>query len=124
MIEKVFNKSTASIGSESTQNESIYEENKLELWLIAIIFLSIAVIAVIGNGMILYITHIHKNNGPLKILDIVIKNLAVADMLFGLIGIPTRLIVTKFEGIYQLILNFAGWFKILQPESISIMCAL
>ena len=77
-----------------------YEEIKIEFWVSAVIFLCIGLVAIFGNGMVLYITHFHRNNGPLENLDLIIKSLAVADMLLGLIGIPSRITASRFEGRY------------------------
>ena len=74
------------------EEPSKYQGNRLIFWVFATAIICIGLIAVVANGIVLYITTFYKNNGPLKSLDSVIKSLAVADMLFGLIGIPCRLI--------------------------------
>ena len=72
--------------------------NKYLFWGIAAIMILIGLSAAVTNGLVLYITNNHKNQGPLKNLDIIIKSLAVADMLFGLIGIPCRLLAAYYKG--------------------------
>ena len=67
---------------------SVYEKVNLLFWGAAIIYLCIALVAVVGNGLVVYVSLNYRNHGPLKHLDCVIQSLAVADMLFGLIGIP------------------------------------
>ena len=86
---------------ELDQHGGAYEDNKLVFWGLAMIFLFIASIAIFGNGILLYVTYYSMNDGPLENLDIVIKSLAMADMLLGLIGIPSRLIVSRYEGTYK-----------------------
>ena len=80
------------LNSKEIEERSIYQGNILIFWIFATTITCIGLIAVVANGIVLYITTFYKNNGPLKSLDSVIKSLAVADMLFGLIGIPCRLI--------------------------------
>ena len=70
-----------------------YEQNVATYWTYGIIYVLIGGTAVIGNGFVLLVTHGNRNSGPLRHLDNVIKSLAVADMLFGLLGIPLRLFV-------------------------------
>ena len=69
------------------------EEFKLNLFLIgSIIYLGLALVAIIGNGLVLYIAANNINLGHLRHMDDVIKSLAVADMLYGLLGVPSNLI--------------------------------
>lgn len=82
----------------STTSSSTYHENKYVLWGIATIMILIGLIAAVSNGLVLYITTFHKNQGPLKSLDCIIKSLAVTDMLFGVIGIPSRLLAAYYKG--------------------------
>ena len=101
MSDTSFMNRTTSSGLEFEQSGGIYEENKLVLWGLGVIFLCIALLAILGNAVVLYVTHFHKNNGPLGNLDIVIKSLAVADVLLGVIGIPSRLVVSRYEGMHK-----------------------
>ena len=66
------------------------------LW--GMLYLIIAFIAVVGNGMVLYASYGNKNTGCLHYLDSLIKSLAVTDMLYGLIGIPCRILNTYLLG--------------------------
>ena len=45
-------------------------------------------VAVVGNGLVLYLGFGNKNFGRLRYLDIVIKSLAVNDLLYAMIGFP------------------------------------
>ena len=66
---------------------SEFESQKIVFWGVSIIYLFIALIAVVGNVLVLYVSLSNRNHGPLKHLDSVIQSLAVADMLFGLIAV-------------------------------------
>ena len=75
---------------------SIYERQKALAWGTAAVYLCIAVLAVIGNGIVLYAARGYRNTGRLRYIDGVIKSLAVADMLFGLFGVPCKIIYDYF----------------------------
>ena len=79
-----------------------YKENELLFYVISAIYLCIALVAIIGNGMVLYVTYDKKSSGRLKKrvinLDRVIKSLATADMLYGLIGMPCRTYANFYVG--------------------------
>ena len=66
-----------------------------------VLFLLIGVVAIIGNGLVLYAA-CRKNNSMkfsvLRDLDMVIKSLAVNDLLIGLVGFPARLLAMWMEG--------------------------
>ena len=68
--------------------ETVYEQHKSLFWVIGVFYLCLAMIAAMGNGLVIYASYGTRNRGPLRHLDDVIKSLAVADMLFGLIGTP------------------------------------
>jgi hypothetical protein len=87
-----------------TALNSSVEENNIEpgsdgsvrtqvFWAYVGFYISIAIIAVIGNTCVLVATYGSRNLGPLRHLDTSIKSLAVTDMLFGLVGVPCRLVV-------------------------------
>ena len=101
MDEDSFLNSTKAFGLELEHHEGVYEENKLAFWGVSVLLMCTALIAILGNAMVLYVTYFNRNNGPLENLDIVIKSLALADMLLGLFGIPSRLLTTQYEGMYM-----------------------
>ena len=78
--------------------KSIYEENKGVIWLFGAIYIVVALVAIIGNGLVLYAAHSNRNLGRLRNFDGAIKSLAIADMLFGLVGIPCRIFGTYYIG--------------------------
>ena len=97
---KLYNATVAPFGSDMEIIGKVYEENKLLFWVVAVIFLFIGLIAVVGNGIVLYVSRYSRNTGPLENLDIVIKSLAIADALYGLVGIPCRMFASMNEGMY------------------------
>ena len=62
-------------------------------WTYVGFYICIAIVAVIGNTCVLVATYGSRNSGPLRHLDTSIKSLAFTDMLFGLVGVPCRLVI-------------------------------
>ena len=75
----------------ATIKQSTYEKIVVLFWVGAVLYLLFGIVAIIGNGLVLYTALGEFNMGPLGHLDNVIKSLAVADMLYGLIGVPCKL---------------------------------
>jgi hypothetical protein len=82
----------------STVEESTYERIVVLFWLGAALYLILALLAIVGNALVLYTTLEDINMGPLRYLDDVIKSLALADMLYGLIGVPCKLTADYYVG--------------------------
>ena len=96
MAENVNTNPTLVYETETKQGPlSLYEKDKPAFWALTILFLCMSLVAVAGNGLVLHVSFTNRNYGPLKYLDCVVQSLAVADMLFGLIGIPCRIIGTN-----------------------------
>ena len=77
----------------STAEElTAYEKNKTMFWAFATFSVLIAILAVIGNGLVIYIAHGVKHVGPLRYLDNVVKSLALTDLAFGLVATPLIII--------------------------------
>ena len=75
------------------KNKSLtsYEENLFTFWSVAVIYTSIGIVAILGNGLVLFAIYGSRNLSMLRGFDGVIKSLAVADLLVGLIGVPIRI---------------------------------
>ena len=61
----------------------------------SVLTLLLAIFAILGNGLVLYASHGNKNLLRLAAqqdLDIVIKSLALTDLIIGLFGIPSRIL--------------------------------
>ena len=59
-----------------------------------------AIVAIVGNGLVLYAAYGKKSLlrvKALRSLDIVIKSLAVTDLIVGLVGIPCRIIAITLQ---------------------------
>ena len=69
-----------------------YEQNLGLFWTLASVCFVNAILAILGNGAVIYVSHQTRNTGRLRDLDGVVKSLAVTDFLFGLIGTPLILI--------------------------------
>ena len=69
-----------------------YDKNFGLFWALASVCFVNAIVTLIGNGLVIYVSHQTRNTGRLRHLDGVVKSLAVTDFLFGLIGTPLILI--------------------------------
>ena len=99
MAEKLIHPETSyNFSCNENVTQSFYEENKVMFWLCSVIYLCIAIVAVTGNGLVLYASFVDRNQGRLRYFDIVIKSLAISDMLFGLVGMPCRIIGSYYAG--------------------------
>ena len=81
--------------------ESTYERHKAFFWGGVALYLCLSIIAIAGNGLVLYTSFTNFNMGSLRHLDTVIKSLAMADLLFGLIGIPCKIVNDYYIGKYH-----------------------
>ena len=77
----------------SPVNDSItkYEENIVTFWFVAAVYMCIGIVAILGNGLVLYAIYGSKHVSMLRGFDGVITSLALADLLFGLVGVPIRI---------------------------------
>ena len=78
---------------------SSYEKNKLMFWCFAFICISIAVVAMIGNGIVVLVSYKNRHTTRLQHLNSIVRSLAVTDFLFGLLGTPL-IIVNFYVGKY------------------------
>ena len=72
----------------SVTYETAYDKNVALFWICVAVYLCIALTTTLGNGLVIYAAYGNKNRGPLGCLDDVVKSLALADMLYGLMGTP------------------------------------
>ena len=82
----------------SSQSESTYDKIEVMFWMGVVLYLGLGILAFIGNGLVLYTSLGDLNMGPLRHLDNVIKSLAVADMLYGIIGVPCKVAADYYVG--------------------------
>ena len=85
---------TVSDNSSEVSVGNAQEFNLIRFLISNIICLLFALTVIIGNGLVLYTTTKSKcvNHGLLRHMHDVIKSLAIADMLYGLLGVPLNLI--------------------------------
>ena len=69
-----------------------------QAWMGVVLYLGLGILAFIGNGLVLYTSLGDLNMGPLRHLDNVFKSLAVADMLYGIIGVPCKVAADYYVG--------------------------
>ena len=77
--------------------------NRLQVGLILLSIL-IALVAIFGNALVLYAAYGKRTllQGTIvRDLDIVIKSLAVTDLLIGLVGVPSRLVAYRLHENYD-----------------------
>ena len=82
----------------SSLSESTYDKIVVMFWMGVVLYLGLGILAFIGNGLVLYTSLGDLNMGPLRHLDNVIKSLAVADMLYGIIGVPCKVAADYYVG--------------------------
>ena len=82
----------------TTAKENTYVRNFACFWITIGIYLFVAGLAIVGNGLVLRTTLGKLNFSPLRHLDCVIKSLAWTDMLHGLIGIPCGCLSLYYAG--------------------------
>ena len=96
--DNVINHNSTSVSD--TEISEIVRIRILMGYIFGLLAILIAVVAVIGNALVLYAAFgkqkLLRVKG-LRNLDTVIKSLAVTDLMIGLVGIPSRLIATSFE---------------------------
>ena len=63
--------------------------------------LVISILAIIGNSLVIYASVTNKNSGPFRFIDGIIRSLAVADLLLGLIGNPF-IVISYYLGKYKM----------------------
>ena len=74
-----------------TEVKTVYEDTFVMFWGLVTLYICLAVVTVIGNSLVIYAAHVHKDNDISKSLALAIKSLAVADMLYGLLGAPFQI---------------------------------
>ena len=110
MTDIIIVKNNSSFGTSApTSHEKLtsYQKNLSLFWCFSSVCLSIAIVTIIGNGMVLVASKMKKNLTRLRYFDGVVKSLAVTDLLFGLIGVPL-MIINYYLGRY-LIYIFLGF---------------
>ena len=73
---------------------SSYDKHFEIIWCGIVFSLPIALLAILGNSLVIYASYGHRNCGPLRYLDSVVKSLATTDLGTGVLGYP--LVITNY----------------------------
>ena len=65
-----------------------YQTGWIVFWCTATLCMIAGVISILGNGLVLYVSFLNKDIGRFRYVNLVVKNLALCDFLFGLVGTP------------------------------------
>lgn len=76
-------------------------------WVSVAVSVILAILSIIGNGIVIYVAGRKKNTGTLRYLNNAVRSLAVTDLVIGLIGIPL-MIVYYYWG--QLLLYYCSFY--------------
>ena len=60
----------------------------IAFWFCVVLTSIAGIISVVGNGLVLYVSKMKNNTGRFKHVNFVVRNLALSDFLFGLVGTP------------------------------------
>ena len=64
------------------------ETSEVFHWIIVTFCIVICITGIIGNSLVVYFVHKTHNTGAFRHLSRVVRNLAINDFLYGLIGAP------------------------------------
>jgi hypothetical protein len=87
----------------SQVSQTNYERYTGIFWAWVILYSFLAIVAIIGNGLVLIATYGKRNTGNLRYLDNAIRSLAVSDMLIGLFGVPCVILIYYYVGEFKII---------------------
>ena len=94
-----------------TAVKTVYEDTFVMFWGLVTFYICLAVVTVIGNSLVIYAAHVHRDNDISKSLALAIKSLAVADMLYGLLGAPFQIYGYYLGKLYGIIHSFQDAYK-------------
>ena len=78
-----------SLGDESSEDADIQKLNEIGnivFYVSAVLIGLMGVFCTLGNGLVLYISNKNKDFGGFREINSVVKNMALSDFLFGVIG--------------------------------------
>ena len=61
-------------------------------WLSVVICLLMGMLSTFGNGLVIYISNKKEDLGGFREINWVVKNLAISDFLFGVVGCPLTIV--------------------------------
>ena len=69
----------------------INQFNEILFWAVSIVCILVVLFGVIANILVIYFAHQEPWTGTLRYLNKAVKHLAIADLLYGVLGIPLTL---------------------------------
>ena len=78
----------------NTENGEVSHYHKYfeVFWIFITIYLLLAFVAILGNGLVIYASYRHRNTGPVRYFHGIVRSLAFADLFYGLLGMPVTTI--------------------------------
>lgn len=89
----------------TAKNHPDHSEIVTLFWIFACICILVAILSILGNGIVIYVSHETRSIGRLRYLDNVVKSLAVTDFLFGILATPI-VITGYFMGKFKMYRNY------------------
>ena len=74
-------------------SESLVTMKLAFYWVCVILCFVMGMVSCFGNGLVLYISNKKEDFGGYRQVNWVVKNLALSDMLFGLVGCPLTIVL-------------------------------
>ena len=80
--------------SNNTFNETTAQHDFEEttLWVCVALCLMMGIVSAFGNGLVLYVSNKKDDHGGFCQINWVVKNLALSDFLYGIIGSPLTIV--------------------------------
>ena len=72
-------------------------------WCSAVLCMIAGMVSIFGNGLVLHVSILNKDNGRFRYVNSVVRNLAVCDFLFGLVGTPLTILFWHWGKILKVI---------------------
>ena len=96
-----FNDQTNNVTS-NPSDDPFYLKHPEIFWCFCSVCIIVAILTILGNGLVIYVSHVTRSTGRLRYLDNVVYSLAVTDFLFGIVGVPiitSQYYMRKFSSI-------------------------
>ena len=84
-----------SLGDDSSAESELQKLNEIGnivFYVSAVLIGLMGVFCTLGNGLVLYISNKNKDFGGFREINSVVKNMALSDFLFGVIGCPLTIV--------------------------------
>ena len=78
--------------TQSKDSDSIEPVAVIVFWCSVVICVLIGIFSSLGNGLVLYISNKNVDFGGFQEVNLVVKNLATSDFLFGVLGCPLTIV--------------------------------